>query len=122
MGLLCLDNYARYYLPVLSYAVGAPSTAVRNVLANGLSLSILEIRKCGHRSRLFESQGNLFVAFSVVAQAKDGCAELMQSFSIYKWQPNLGEIIGFERFHRHQWPPRDGDTVGSMKVGDGHDD
>lgn len=36
-----------------------------------------------------------------LAQAKNGCAEVMQTFSVYTWRPNLGEIAGFERFHRH---------------------
>lgn len=34
-------------------------------------------------------------------QAKNGCAEVMQTFCVYTWRPNLGEIVGFERYHRH---------------------
>lgn len=34
-------------------------------------------------------------------QAKNGCAEVMQTFCVYTWRPNLGEIAGFERYHRH---------------------
>ncbi|CAM9322343.1 unnamed protein product, partial [Hapterophycus canaliculatus] len=48
-----------------------------------------------------DAGGEFFIWDIGNGQAKNGCAEVMQTFSVYAWRPNLGEIAGFERFHRH---------------------
>ncbi|CAM9127087.1 unnamed protein product, partial [Sphacelaria rigidula] len=74
--------------------------------------SFIDTRQGGQiRAITGDSTGEFFVWDIGNGQAKGGCAEVMQTFSISTWRPNFGEVWGFHRFHRHRsMDDKDGDN------------
>eukprot|EP00903_Cladosiphon_okamuranus_P013127 g12243.t1 len=70
------------------------------------------------RSITGDQMGEFFIWDIGNGQAKNGCAEIMQTFSVYSWRPNLGEIAGFERFHRHLLAVNGSNKADSKQYGD----
>ncbi|CAN0064563.1 unnamed protein product, partial [Ectocarpus sp. 12 AP-2014] len=73
-----------------------------HLIVGGSMVHFVDARQ-GRQTRAItgDVRGEFFIWDIGNAQAKSGCAEVMQTFCVYTWRPNLGEIVGFERYHRH---------------------
>ncbi|CAM9149637.1 unnamed protein product, partial [Ectocarpus sp. 13 AM-2016] len=73
-----------------------------HLIVGGSMVHFVDARQ-GRQTRAItgDMRGEFFIWDIGNGQAKSGCAEVMQTFCVYTWRPNLGEIVGFERYHRH---------------------